>query len=92
MVFSTAEKNPYQGITLGVARRLGSKGPPLFSVGETHVLENAFRESGLRHIIVHAVSVSRHFSSTAEMIQRLKETAFLRAPFEKLQDTAREQA
>jgi ubiquinone/menaquinone biosynthesis C-methylase UbiE len=92
LVFSTAEKNPYQGIALGVARRLGSKGPPLFSVGETHVLENAFRESGLRNIIVHAASVSRHFSSTAEITQRLKETAFLRAPFEKLEDSAREQA
>jgi ubiquinone/menaquinone biosynthesis C-methylase UbiE len=92
LVFSTAEKNPYQGIALGVARRLGSKGPPLFSVGETHVLESAFRESGLRDVAVHAASVSRHFSSSAEIIQRLKETAFLRAPFEKLADDAREQA
>ena len=92
LVFSTSERNPYQGIALGVARRLGSKGPPLFSVGETHVLENAFRESGLRNIIVHAASFSRHFSSAAEIIERLKETAFLRAPFEKLEDTAREQA
>jgi ubiquinone/menaquinone biosynthesis C-methylase UbiE len=92
LVFSTAEKNPYQGIALGVARRLGSKGPPLFSVGETHVLESAFRESGLRNVAVHAASVSRHFSSSAEIIQRLKETAFLRAPFEKLADDAREQA
>jgi len=92
LVFSTAEKNPYQGIALGVARRMGSKGPPLFSVGETHVLESAFRESGLQNIIVHAASVSRHFSSTAEIIQRLKETAFLHAPLEKLEDDVREQA
>jgi ubiquinone/menaquinone biosynthesis C-methylase UbiE len=92
LVFSTAEKNPYQGIALGVARRLGSKGPPLFSLGETHVLESAFRESGLRNVAVHAATVRRHFSSSAEIIQRLKETAFLRAPFEKLEDSAREQA
>jgi hypothetical protein len=46
----------------------------------------------LRNVAVHAASVSRHFSSSAEIIQRLKETAFLRAPFEKLADDAREQA
>jgi ubiquinone/menaquinone biosynthesis C-methylase UbiE len=92
LVFSTAEKNPYQGIALGVARRLGSKGPPLFAVGETNVIESAFRESGLRNIIVHKASISRHFSSTAEIIQRLQETAFLRAPLDKLEDSAREQA
>jgi ubiquinone/menaquinone biosynthesis C-methylase UbiE len=92
LVFSTAERNPYQGIALGVARDLGSKGPPLFSLGETHVLESAFRESGLHNIIVHAVSIRRHFSSTAEIIQRLKETAFMRAPFEKLENAARDQA
>jgi ubiquinone/menaquinone biosynthesis C-methylase UbiE len=92
LVFSTAEKNPYQGIALGVARRLGSTGPPLFSLGEAHVLEDAFRESGLRNATVHAASFSRHFSSTTEVIQRLQETAFLRAPLDKLGDSAREQA
>jgi hypothetical protein len=92
LVFSTAEKNPYQGIALGVARDLGSKGPPLFSLGETHVLESAFRDSGLRNVAVHTVSISRHFSSSAEIIQRLKETAFLRAPLDRLEDSAREQA
>ena len=91
LVFSTAEKNPYQGIALGVARRLGSTGPPLFSLGEAHVLESAFRESGLRNVAVHAASFSRHFSSSVEMIQRLKETV-LRAPLDKLEESAREQA
>jgi hypothetical protein len=92
LVFSTAEKNPYQGIALGVARRLGSKGPPLFSLGEAHVLESAFRESGLRNVAVHAASFNRHFSSTAEIVQRLKETAFLRVPLDKLEGSTREQA
>ena len=46
LVFSTADKNPYQGITMGVARRFGSVPLPLFSLGETNVLENTFRESG----------------------------------------------
>ena len=92
LVFSTAEKNPYQGITLGVARRFGSAPLPLFSLGETDVLENTFRESGLRDVTVQALSFRRHFSSTAEMIRRLKETAFLRGPIEKLGEAQREQA
>ena len=92
LVFSTAEKNPYQGITLAVARRFGSIPLPLFSLGETDVLENTFRESGLLNITVRPVSFNRHFSSTAEMIRRLKETAFLRGPIEKLADAEREQA
>jgi hypothetical protein len=92
LVFSTTEKNPYQGIPLGVASRFGSAPLPLFSLGETRVLENTFKESGLRDVTVRAVSVRRHFSSTEEMIRRLKETAFLRGPIEKLGEAQREQA
>jgi len=92
LVFSTAEKNPYQGITLSVAHRFGSAPLPLFSLGETDVLENTFRESGLRDVTVRALSFRRHFSSIAEMIRRLKETAFLRGPIEKLGEGKREQA
>ena len=66
LVFSTAEKNPYQGITLGVARRFGSAPLPLFSLGETDVLENTFREGGLRDVTIRALSIHRHFSSTGE--------------------------
>ena len=87
-----AEKNPYQGISLGVAHRFGSTALPLFSLGKTDVLENTFRESGLQDVTVRAVSVRRHFSSTAEAILRLKETAFLRGPIEKLGEATREQA
>lgn len=92
LVFSTAEKNPYQGIPLGVASRFGSAPLPLFSLSETDVLENTFRESGSRGVTVQAHSFSRRFSSTAEMIRRLKETAFLRGPIEKLGEAQREQA
>jgi ubiquinone/menaquinone biosynthesis C-methylase UbiE len=92
LVFSTAERNPYQGITLGIAHRFGSAPLPLFSLGETDVLENTFRESGLRDVTVRALSLSRHFSSAPEMIRRLKETAFLRGPIEKLGEAQREQA
>jgi ubiquinone/menaquinone biosynthesis C-methylase UbiE len=92
LVFSTAEKNPYQGILMSVARRFGSAPLPLFSLGETDLLENTFRESGLRDVIVREVSVRRRFSSTAEAIRRLKETALLRRPIEKLGEAQREQA
>jgi hypothetical protein len=85
-------KNPYQGITLGVARRFEGAPLPLFALGETDVFENTFREGGLRNVTIRALSFSRHFSSTAEMIRRLKETAFLRGPIEKLGEAQREQA
>ena len=92
LVFSTAERNPYQGVTLGVAHHFGSPTPPLFSLGEAHVLENAFSESGLHNVIVQAVNFRRHYQSTAEMMRRLKEGAFLRAPIDKLDEPEREQA
>ena len=92
LVFSTAEKNPYQGIPLGVAQRFGSAPLPLFSLGETDMLANTFRQSGLRDVTVRALSTRRHFSSTAEMIQRLKESAVIRAPIEKLGEAKRDQA
>jgi ubiquinone/menaquinone biosynthesis C-methylase UbiE len=92
VVFSTAERNPYQGITLAVARRFGSTPLPLFSLGEPDVLESTFRESGLSDVTVRAVSFVRHYSSSAEMMRRLKETAFLRGAVEKLAGAEREQA
>jgi len=92
LVFSTAEKNPYQGITSDVARRFRSAPLPFFSLGETNVLESTFRASGLLDVTVRVVSFGRHYSSTAEMIQRLKETAVIREPIEKLAETEREQA
>ena len=92
LVFSTAERNPYQGVTLGVARHFGSPTPPLFSLGEAHILENAFSGSGLRNVIVQAVNFRRHYQSTAEMMRRLKEGAVLRAPIDKLDEPEREQA
>jgi ubiquinone/menaquinone biosynthesis C-methylase UbiE len=92
VVFSTAERNPYQGITLAVARRFGSTPLPLFSLGETTVLESTFKESGLFDVTVRAVSFARHYSSSAEMMRRLKETAFLRGAVEKLAEAQREQA
>jgi ubiquinone/menaquinone biosynthesis C-methylase UbiE len=92
LVFSTAENNPYQGIPLGVARRFGSTPLPLFSLGETDVLENTLRQSGLRNISVRAANFRRNFSSTVEVIRRLKESALLREAVETLGEAEREPA
>jgi ubiquinone/menaquinone biosynthesis C-methylase UbiE len=92
LVFSTAEKNPYQGIPLGIARRFGSTALPLFSLGEADVLKNAFKEGGLLDIFVRPVSFRRHYSSAAEMIRSLKEGAYLREPIERLGEAERQKA
>ncbi len=92
LVFSTAEKNAYQGIPLAVVRRLGSMPPPLFALGEPSMLEDAFRAAGFPGVAVHAVSVQRRFPSSAEVIRSLKDAVFLREPMAKLRDAEREQA
>ena len=92
LVFSTAEKNPRQGIILGVARRFGSAPLPVFSLGASNVLENSFKDSGLLNVTVLEVTFRRHFSSIPELIRRLKESVFLRQPIEKLGEAEREQA
>src|SRR5262249_39747732 len=56
------------------------------------MLANTFRQSGLRDVTVRALSIRRHFSSTAEMIRMLKESAVIRAPIEKLDEARRDQA
>jgi len=92
LVFSTAEKNPYQSIILGAARRFGGTPPPLFSLGETDLLENTFTDNGFLTVTVRAVNFRRHISSVPELIRRLKESAFLRQPIEKLGESERELA
>jgi len=76
IVFSTVEKNPYQGIRMTIARRFdrsGSRVPRLFSLGEPGALENAFREGGFPDVTVRTVSTLRRFPSTAEMIRAMKD-------------------
>jgi hypothetical protein len=75
-----------------VARRFGSTSLPLFSLGETDVLQNIFRDGGFLNVTVQPANFRRHFSSTEEMIRKLKESAFLRQPIEKLSAADRERA
>jgi ubiquinone/menaquinone biosynthesis C-methylase UbiE len=92
LVFSTAEKNPYQGIPLTIVRGLGGTIPPHFALGEPRLLRDAFRDGGFPDIAVHAVSFRRHFSSAAEVIQSLRDTIFFREAMANLNDAKREKA
>jgi SAM-dependent methyltransferase len=92
LVFSAEEKNPYQGIPFSIVRRLGGKVPPHFSLGDPQRLRETFRDAGFVDITVRPVSLPRHFSSAAEVIQGLKATIFIREAMANLADTEREQA
>jgi len=91
IVFSTAERNPYQGIPLTVVRRFGGVAPSMFSLSDPQRLRDAFRDGGFPDIAVHAMNFQRH-SSAAEAIQSLRNAIFLQGPLAKLGDIEREQA
>ena len=91
LVFSTAEKNPYQGVPSELLQGLGSKVPSLFALGEPGMLEDAFRKGGFPSVVVHTVSLQRRFPSSAEYVRSLQDTPF--APIiAKLPDAERQQA
>jgi ubiquinone/menaquinone biosynthesis C-methylase UbiE len=92
LVFSAEEKNPYQGIPFSIVRRLGGKTPPHFSLGDPRRLRDAFRDGGFLDITVRPVSLPRHFSSVAEVIQSVRDTIFIREAMANLADAKREQA
>ncbi len=90
-VLSAVGKNPYHGVPLTVAHRLGSTVPPLFALSDPGVLENAFRDGGFPDVAVHTVSIQRCFSSSAEVIRILKDDTPGRY-IARLGDAEREQA
>jgi ubiquinone/menaquinone biosynthesis C-methylase UbiE len=77
-VWSTAEKNPLHGLPLAIVSRLAkiplpAPGQPgLFSLSGQGVLEECYTKAGFRDVAVRAVSVRRHFPSTAEAIEAMK--------------------
>ena len=91
LVMSAVEKNPYEGFPRTVAQRRGSRMPPMFVLGEHRLLEDAFRNGGFQRVSVHAVTTHRRFSSSAEVIRRLKDDMPGQSIAE-LRDTEREQA
>ncbi len=73
--YSTVDKNPYRGIPITVAQNLGSTLEQYawrWLHGEHRELEEAFRNGGFPDVAVHTVSIQRRFSSSAEVIRRLK--------------------
>ena len=73
LLFSTAEKNPYEGIPRRVAHRRGRRMPPIFALGEQRLVEDAFRNGGFAKISVHTVATHRRFSSSTEAIKALQD-------------------
>ena len=77
-VWSTAEKNPFHGLPLSIASRLAkiplpAPGQPgMFALSGQGVLEECYKKAGFRDVAVRAVSVQRHFPSTAEAIEAMK--------------------
>jgi len=91
LVFSTAERNPYQGLPLAIVCRLGGTMSPQFSLSEPGVIEETFSAGGFPGITVHTVSFRRYFSSVGEAIQSLRDAIFIREAMGKLDDAEREQ-
>jgi ubiquinone/menaquinone biosynthesis C-methylase UbiE len=92
LVFSTAAKNPFQGIPLMIVSRFGAPVLPMFALGEPGTLENAFQEGGFTDVTVQAVPVRRRFESTSEVMRMLRDILFLREPMAKLREGDRERA
>jgi hypothetical protein len=97
LVWSSEEKNPYQGFPFAIVRRIGklpaptSGQPGLFTLGEPSLLEGVFSEAGFVEIVIHVVSLQRRFASTTEAIQSVKNPV-LQQLIAKLSDAEREQA
>jgi ubiquinone/menaquinone biosynthesis C-methylase UbiE len=97
LVWSTEEKNPYQGLPFAIVRRIGNMPAPtsgrsgLFTLGEPLLLEDVFRAAGFLEVAIHAVSLRRRFASTTDAIQAMKNPV-LEQLIAKLSDAEREQA
>jgi ubiquinone/menaquinone biosynthesis C-methylase UbiE len=73
LVFSAAEKNPYEGVPRQVAQRRGRRMSPVFALGEHRLVEDAFRNGGFSTVLVHAVATHRRFSSSKEAVENLQD-------------------
>jgi len=90
MVFSTADKNPYFGIPLGLLSRRGLQGQPLFSLGTPAKLEETFKASGLRNVAIHEFGVRRTFSSIGEVIRNIERMVAVKKPMASLSNAERQ--
>jgi len=73
LVFSAAEKNPFEGVPRQVAQRRRRRMSPVFVLGEHRLVEDIFRNGGFSRVSVHAVATYRRFSSSTEAIKNLQD-------------------
>ena len=97
LVWSTEEKNPYQGLSFAIVRRIGNMPAPApgqpgrFALGEPSLLEGAFRAAGFPEIVIHPVSLRNRFASAAKAVQAMTNPG-LQKLIARLNDAEREQA
>ena len=97
LVWSTEEKNPYQGIPFAVVRRIGNTPAPapgqpgMFVLGQPTFLESLFEAAGFRDVAVHAVTLRRRFASSEAAIQSVSNPV-LNQMMAQLSEAEREQA
>jgi SAM-dependent methyltransferase len=78
IVFSALEKNPYQGIPLGIIRRLGNIPSPapgepwMFALGDPGALEDLYNQAGFLNVSVRALPIQRRFPSTVDAIRTMR--------------------
>jgi hypothetical protein len=99
-VWSTAERNPFFALPLGIlqARGLlppepGQPGSGPFALGTRDALENVFRQVGFRDVAVEPVALRWRFPSVAATLDyyRLNVAALRRETVHRLQGAAGEQ-
>ncbi|HEY2922993.1 MAG TPA: methyltransferase domain-containing protein [Candidatus Binatia bacterium] len=99
IVFSAAERNPHHGIPFAIIRRVGNIPPPapgepwMYALGDPRALEDVYERAGFLNVSVHAVPIQRRFASTAEAIERMRNSAGdLRELVSRLNEAERERA
>ena len=97
LVWSSAEKNPYQARPLAIARRIGNIPTPgpgvpgMFTLGEPSILEALFTTAGFFEVFIQAVPLQRRFASAAEAVKAMQ-TPVLQQLTAKLSDRERQEA
>ena len=78
MVWSAAERNPFHGLPLQIARRIGNIPPPgpdkpeLFALGDSDRLEDLFRKVGFRSVSSQSSTHLRKYVSLQDAITSIK--------------------
>ena len=78
MVWSSADKNPFHGLPLQIARRIGNipapgpDKPGLFSLGDSERLEDLFQKVGFRSVASQSSTFNRKYVSLQDAITSTK--------------------